>query len=279
MIIDRENNGRIKKQYNDEDFIELCEEYSIKRNAKEISIREDIPLVTLYHYIKKLGYNKPRRLYEFNEKYFENINTKNKAYILGFLMADGCVCKSSPSKESPDRLIIQISNKDRCILEFIQKELGSKYPIKDYIPNGTYSDNLMSSLTINSTKLCSDLIKHGVIPNKTGNESFPKLRKNLVRHFIRGFLDGDGWITKGDGNSITIGFISNFEMLKSIKEHISDHIDIKGLATIYEDYRSERKNKDIYYLNYSHSEDITKLKDFLYKNAEFYLERKASKLI
>lgn len=278
MIINREKNGRIQKQYSDEDFIELCKEYEVKRNAKEIANREGIPINTLYYYIKKLGYNKPRRIYEFNEDYFKNINTKNKAYILGFLMADGCVCKSTQHKTSPDRLIIQISHKDRCILEFIQKELGSNYKIKDFIPNGTYSNNMMSSLTINSTKLCSDLIKHGIVPNKTGKESFPTIRDNLKRHFIRGFLDGDGWITYNNTGSTTIGFISNHKMLESIKEVINDNIEIKGIANIHEDVRSDKQGKDIYYLNYSHSEDIKKLKEFLYKNAEFYLKRKASKL-
>lgn len=275
MIINREDNGRIKKQYYDKDFIELCKEYEVKRNAKEIADREGIPLVTLYHYIKKLGYNKPRRKYEFNEDYFKNINTKNKAYILGFLMADGCVCKSTQDKTLPDRLIVQISHKDRCILEFIQKELGSNYKIKDFIPNGTYSNNIMSSLIINSTKLCSDLIKHGIVPNKTGNESFPNLRESLNRHFIRGFLDGDGWITHNNTGSTTIGFISNYNMLKSIKSEIDKSLNIKSIARIYNDYRTD---KDIYYLEYSHRDDIKQLKKYLYHNAEFYLERKASKL-
>ena len=275
MIINREGNGRIKQQYNDEDFIELCKEYKVKRNAKEIANREGIPLVTLYYYIKKLGYNKPRRKYEFNQSYFKNINTKNKAYILGFLMADGCVCKSTSDKTSPDRLIIQISYKDRSILEFIQKELGSNYKIKDFIPNGTYSNNMMSSLIINSTELCTDLIKYGVVPNKTGKESFPKLRENLKRHFIRGFLDGDGWITSNNTGSTTIGFISNYTMLESIKSEINKSLNIKSTARIYNDYRSD---KNIYYLEYSHRDDIEQLKKYLYHNAEFYLERKASKL-
>lgn len=275
MIINREDNGRIKQQYSDEDFIELCKEYEVKRNAKEIANREGIPLVTLYYYIKKLGYNKPRRKYEFNQSYFKNINTKNKAYILGFIMADGCICKSTSDKASPDRLIIQISYKDRCILEFIQKELGSNYKIKDFVPNGTYSNNMMSSLTINSTELCADLIKHGIIPNKTGKESFPKIRENLKRHFIRGFLDGDGWITSSNTGSITVGFISNYTMLESIKSEINKSLNIKSIARIYNDYRSD---KDIYYLEYSHRDDIEQFKKYLYHNAEFYLERKASKL-
>ena len=274
MIIDRDDNGRIKKKYNDDDFIKLCEEYKINKNAKEISEREDIPLQTLYYYIKKLGYSQTTRKHKLNENYFKTINTKNKAYILGFLMADGCVGKTDPKVKNPNRLSINISYKDRHVLKFIKKELECDYEIEDYIPKKTYSDNMMSKLVINSKKLCLDLIKLGVTPNKTGKESFPKIRKDLRRHFIRGFLDGDGWITTRK-NGTTIGFISNYDMLNSIKEEIAESLDIKGTTRIYRDYRPE---KNIFYLHYDHDHDIKQLKKYLYHNAGFYLERKASKL-
>lgn len=277
MIKNRNENGRIKRLYDDDYMKNLCIEYSEKRNAKEISEREGIPKVTLYHYIRKFKLNKPRRLYNLNEDYFKNINSQNKAYILGFIMADGCVCKSTINKKEPDRLIIQISYKDRHILEFIQKELNSNYKIKDFVPTATFSNNMMSSLTINSTKLCKDLVALGVIPNKTGKESFPNIKENLKRHFIRGFLDGDGWITKSN-NVTTIGFVSNKEMLMQIRKVIDFNLDIHGVATIHEDSRDDKKNKNIYYLNYSHRKDINQLKKYLYNKANFYLERKASKL-
>lgn len=277
MIVNRTKTGRIKKQYNDDDFIPLCKEYAINRNAKEIATREGIPLQTMYYYIRKLGYNKPRRIHCFNEDYFHNINSQNKAYILGFLMADGCICKSTKDKQYPDRLIINISHKDRCILEFIKEELECDYEIKDYIPINTYSNNMMSSLTINSTKMCADLIKLGIIPNKTGYEVFPNIRKNLRRHFIRGFLDGDGWITNSN-NSFTLGFISNHELLNDIKNILTECLNLQSAASIVEDSREDKKNKNIFYLQYSKKEDILMLKHFLYHKANFYLSRKYSKL-
>lgn len=280
MINERDNKGRIKSKYKDEDFIPLCEEYKVNKNAKEIALREGIPLQTMYYYIRKLGYKQSKRLHDLNEDYFRVINTQNKAYILGFLMADGCVCKSEQTKSAPDRLIINISIKDRDILEFIKKELECSYPIREYAPaESTYSDNMMCSLTINSMQLCKDLIAHGVIPNKTGKETFPKLPIKLKRHFIRGFLDGDGWITtQKEGLTKTIGFISNYEMLSDLKNEISSEIYVYGSAPIKEDYRENRKNKNIYTLTYSHKDDIRQLKQYLYKNANFYLERKYSKL-
>lgn len=280
MIEERDNTGRIKSKYKDEDFIMLCEEYKVNKNAKEIALREGIPLQTMYYYIRKLGYKQSKRLHDLNENYFRIISTQNKAYILGFLMADGCVCKSEPTKSAPDRLIINISIKDKNILEFIKKELECTYPIREYIPaESTYSNNTMCSLTINSMQLCRDLISHGIVPNKTGKEIFPKLPIKLKRHFIRGFLDGDGWITtSNEGSTKIIGFISNYEMLSVLKNYIANEIYVYGSAPIKEDYREDRKNKNIYTLEFSHKEDIRQLKQFLYKNANFYLERKYSKL-
>lgn len=280
MIKERDIFGRIKSKYKNEDFIPLCEEYKINKNAKEIANREGIPLQTLYYYIRKLGYKQSKRLYTLNEDYFRIINTQNKAYILGFLMADGCVCKTEPTKSTPDRLIINISIKDKNILEFIKKELECSYSVREYIPiESTYSNNMMCSLTINSMQLCKDLISHGVIPNKTGKETFPKLPRKLKRHFIRGFLDGDGWITTANKSSTkVIGFISNYQMLLSLKEVIASNIHIYGSAHIKEDYRKNKKNKNIYTLEFAHKDDIRQLKQFLYKNANFYLKRKYSKL-
>ena len=41
--------------------------------------------------IKLKSFRESKRLYPFNESYFETIDSKDKAYFLGFLFADGCV--------------------------------------------------------------------------------------------------------------------------------------------------------------------------------------------
>lgn len=278
MIEKRNNNGQIQKLYDDKYMLSLCKEYDQKRNAKEIAERENIKLSTLYFYIRKFKMNKDRRLYSLNEKYFHKITSQNKAYILGFLMADGCIAKSEPKKSKYDRLIIQLSDKDIDILKFIKKELHCDYDIKEYIPHGTYSNNKMCSLTINSMELCNDLIALGVVPNKTGKEVFPDIKDSLKRHFIRGFLDGDGWTTLRQNKYKTIGFISNYNMLQSISNEIAKHINVIGLSTINEDYRHDKKDKNIFTLSYNHQIDVENLIKFLYKNANFYLKRKYSKL-
>ena len=55
------------------------------------------------------------RTYTLDEKYFDKIDSQNKAYILGFIYADGSINKGC--------LNITLSNKDVEILEFIKDEL------------------------------------------------------------------------------------------------------------------------------------------------------------
>ena len=68
----------------------------------------------------------------------------------------------------------------------------------------------------------NDLGKLGVIPNKTKHEIIPNINQDMMRHFIRGFFDGDGWCTnttshgKRKGSRKCIGFVSNYEFLDNL---------------------------------------------------------------
>ena len=59
---------------------------------------------------------------------------------------------------------------------------------------------------ITSAKLCTDLVNLGIGYNKSYSDlHIPEMPENLVRHFIRGYFDGDGcitiWLSKEKGKS------------------------------------------------------------------------------
>lgn len=179
----REGDVTMKNEKNLKTYLTLCEQ---GKNRKEISDIMGVTLRSVTNYQKKTGvkpvYNP--RLPNLNEDYFSTIDTEEKAYILGFIYADGYL-------ESNERtLTFNISQKDMDILLKIKKALKCGNEVKKS------STKNCVRLHLSSIKLVSDLKKLGVSRRKSLVISFPKLDEKLYRHFIRGYFDGDGHIGK-----------------------------------------------------------------------------------
>ena len=241
---------------------------------KDVCNKYNISSATVYKYMKQhnIEYkNNHGRKNNFNEDYFESIDTEHKAYWLGFIYADGCVMNTGSGNTKINRLQINISNKDIELLIAFCKDINyDETKIQTYEPKGTYSTNLMSRLSINSVKLCSDLAKWGVHPNKTGKlNKLPKLSKELMPHFIRGFFDGDGCITNGPQFSI----IGDYNFLSNLQTILM--LNCKLNRTKLRDY--PHKQCDIYDMQYGGINNCRKIYNYLYSNATIYLQRKYDK--
>ena len=132
-----------------------------------------------------------KRIYTLNEDYFENIDNEYKAYMLGFIYADGNIQKDK------NRLRITLKHDDIKILETFKDQLNYSGDIKVRELKSKTRDTkgyIIAELSIMSKKLIQDLNKHGVFPNKTFSINYPNIPKHLDKHFIRGFFDGDGSI-------------------------------------------------------------------------------------
>lgn len=245
---------------------------------KDVCKKYNISSPTIYRYMKKhnIEYkNNHGRKNFFNEDYFNVIDTEHKAYWLGFIYADGSVGNTGSGNTKTNRLQINISNKDIDLLKSFCEDLDYNISkIRTYEPKGTFSSNLMSIIQINSIKLCSDLAKWGVHPNKTGKlNKLPNLPKELMPHFIRGFFDGDGWCTCTD-NSNNIGFVGDYNFLKNINDYLYAHIKTSNRML----KKEQRRINEIYYLKYFSKNDHKLLYNFLYSNSSICLERKRIKL-
>ena len=209
--------------------------------------------------------------YSFDREYFKEIDSEEKAYWLGFLYADGGVSTTDKTCTRPNRLTINISHKDRIILERFNKSINGNLHIIDYMPSEeTYGNSMMSVLNVNSVEFCEHLINHGCIPNKTFALKMPNINENLMPHFVRGFLDGDGSVydnyfafTKGDA------------FLKELDEVITTALDIEPGRIYY------YKNKDsrVCDLRYAKKDSAKKIYHWLYDNATIFLERKKDKYV
>lgn len=147
------------------------------------------------------------RKYHYNNNYFSKIDSKDKAYFLGLLYADGNVYLAEKCKKRRNRVQITLINEDSYILQSLLDHIRSNS--KMYIDKGLYS-----KVILDSKQLTHDLISLGCIPNKSLILKFPtedQLPKNLQNHFIRGYFDGDGCISlRGVNALVSFTSTSNF---------------------------------------------------------------------
>jgi len=219
------------------------------KTMTEIVSIMSITTKSVLNYEKTLGIKSIRagREPNLNKFYFENIDNEYKAYILGFIFADGYL-------ESNDRtLTFNINKKDIDIL----------YKIKEQIECGNEihksSTKNCIKLYLSSKKLCDDLKRYSVKRNKTSSIEFPQLKNELYRHFIRGYFDGDGHIGKRQCALV----IGSENMFNGFMEFITDKFN----KTLYFQkvgnyYRVQLNRKD---------SDIVK---WLYRNNNICLDRK-----
>ena len=197
---------------------------------------------------------------EFNHNYFSIIDAEDKAYFLGFLMADGC-CQSEIN-----RLDFAIHTKDRYILEIFKEKLNSPNNIR------SYSQNNISVINHSSDKLIADLQRYGCVPKKSLTLEFPEntLPKEYMWDFIRGYFDGDGCATKhkncsdDSSNRIRISFIGTLSFLTSLQKIFNTEYKLQLVGSNLRSYCLEitsKKNLDYIISN-------------MYNNASIYLHRK-----
>lgn len=169
---------------------------------------------------KKLIFNSKK--YNVNEDYFEKINTPNKAYWLGFLYADGCILIRERNKKKSYVLELSLNADDTLHLEKFKMSLKSNTPIK----NKTIKDKYKAcKINICNKKICEDLIKLGCTPRKSLTLTFPtedQVPKELIPHFIRGYLDGDGCVYNNGEGYVSLSFVGTQSFLESIQNIMYD---------------------------------------------------------
>lgn len=188
-----------KPRYNEIIFLDIEEQNIVdmytEQNMSTVKIAKvygcnhhKIEHILEKHDIPRTGAS--RRKYKLNEAYFDFIDNQNKAYILGFLFADGY---NSIPKHT---VTMSLQEDDKEILEKIRCEIGSEKELEflDYSNKHDFGYTYKNQWRLNmfSKHMCDSLDKLGMHQNKSLILEFPDIDKSLYRHFIRGYFDGDG---------------------------------------------------------------------------------------
>ena len=199
-----------------------------------------------------------RQIYSFNESYFDIINTEEKAYWLGFICADGYL--------DYDRKAFQLmlSSKDKNQLNKFLKSIGSNHPIRDYENNGCGA----SRVYIRNILLFQSLSKF-INRNKTYSLRFPNLDTKLIRHFIRGYFDGDGYVYSKKGYQ-KFSITSNKHFNIALKNILIESLGLKN----NKDSIRHKENPNIITITFNGLNNIKKIYFYLYNNSRICMERK-----
>ena len=228
-----------------------------------------------------------KQKYPINEDIFDNIDTEEKAYWLGFLYADGNVCGSQY------RVRLSLAKEDIEVVQKFSNFIFGQERIKNYIqPKNRQSSQNLVYVDVCNKHVALQLPKLGCPPKKTFIITFPEwLDEKLYNHFIRGYFDGDGCLSNykekqiGRGK-LTKGLIiseydkAHFSVLstKEFLESLQAVFITLNISSGINKRHKNRKNNN-YTLYVSGNQQIARLMDWLYKDATIFLQRKHNKYI
>lgn len=203
---------------------------------------------------------------------FSVIDTEEKAYVLGQIYGDGYNSGKSPYKFSMASINTdtEMYNRIQTLFPFLKLKT---FP----------SHENMIYLETHIKDFCLDLAKYGMISNKTVNDEngtfhFPKLRKDLIHHFIRGYFDADGSFYYP--NRVRSRNCLHTEFGCATKNFLTELKEILKKEGIFFTYteRSKKAGNGKYYMSYilfsSNYDTSIKFADYIYKDATIYLQRK-----
>lgn len=236
-----------------------------------------ISQVAINNLLRRNGYDAKsaselKRKYQIQEDFFDKIDTEEKAYILGLLYADGY--------NNTDRNSVSLGLKedDKEILDKITAIIQPDKPLQ-YIDLSTQKktkgfENSQNQyrMVIANKHISQRLVELGCGKAKTHNLTFPieeQVPSYLIRHFVRGYFDGDGSISKGKISKVDI--IGTTTFLEPLQDILFKELSFN--KTVLNQRHKERDN-NIRSLQICGNKQCIKFRDWLYEDATIYLERK-----
>jgi uncharacterized protein YfbU (UPF0304 family) len=208
---------------------------------------------TRHQVYKKLKeFSIDRRAIRFNEYFFDDINNEQKAYWLGFIMADGCI-----SRTRSDKVVIKLALKDEQHLKKWHEAINCRVKL-GYGSNKTVQSQLYSSV------MCDSLERIGCTQRKSLTLKFPEIDDKLINHLVRGYFDGDGSASisnKKTSPQLRLSFVGTDHFLSRLQLEFGTNNKLSscGKAKMLEINGNKKAGR---------------IADWMYSNSSIFLERK-----
>lgn len=254
---------------------EIVNQYSKLGYGSQHIIQQqlDISARAIARVLKEAGVNTKRKnSYTLNESFFSIIDNEKKAYILGLIYADGFNGGINH---------IAIGNKSEEYLREIADIIEYTGEIK---PRTSGYGTVQYMISFSSKQMADDLAQLSVVTGKAETvETLPQIPKELIRHFIRGYFDGDGSVYQSTSSTknkygkrytyqfIEVEIIGNRKFLETIGE------ELKEIGITYTFKKSNTPYME--YIRIKGGRNLRTLADYFYKDATIYLGYKHATIV
>lgn len=251
-----------------DDVLKMYEMYKNGMLLQDIADGFGTTRATVSKLLKKNGFDVDRFTYHFNEHYFDQIDSQDKAYILGLLWADG------HNRVDKGGVILELQEDDKPLLERINHITENQRPLRkvalnDKNPAWKNQYNLLWQ----SKYLSNVLNEYGMCQRKSLVLEFPKwLNEELYPHFIRGYMDGDGCVCYMEQNhKIQVSMVGTRMFLEYVQQ-ICKNIGVKSYIT-----HDKRSNDVICQLAIASNICSMTFLSWIYQDANLKMDRKYNK--
>lgn len=211
------------------------------------------------------------KLYKVKHDYFSIIDSEEKAYFLGMMYADGY------NGEVRNQIKLKLHRKDRSILEVFAKALTYGESLPPFTEEHFKTDTL--SVQLYSEQLCNDLKSLGCMQAKSLIIKLPTyLTSDLMKHFLRGYFDGDGSVFEKVRPGGSVGTIISFTGCFGFISELNDFL-VKELYISNNKVSHQKEDSNAWQVAYSSYSDVQTIRNYLYSECtpELYLKRKFDK--
>lgn len=230
-------------------------------------------------YCHKLGLTRTRKTCQ--RDFFNVIDTEEKAYWLGFIFADGYISYSEKNMQKGQLATtyctgIKLKWSDKEHLKKFNKSISGNYKVfKEVVhPDGFRKQTTEAAkILVYSQQMYNDLNKY-FDRDKTYTAKFPDIPDDLMRHFVRGYFDGDGCFTFTE-KTFDIEFLG---ASKDFHDGLKKALAKNGFNFICET-KQNKNGTNMHYIYMHRNKDKCSFLDWIYYGCTIYLDRKYEKYL
>ena len=214
---------------------------------------------TISYWIDKYELNQ-QSIYKKNDNFlFEKIDTKEKAYCLGFILADASINNLKDVE-------LSIAIQDKQVVDFISSVIGANVTV-----DTTMDKKKRRFPRARMHKRIKDISKF------TGGEikkdrHYPRVNEKFEKYLIQGLFDAEGCVTWGfrkDKNRLwhKISFTSSLKILEGVQQLLIKKLSISTVVR-------PKSDEDCFVLEFANKKDIITFLNYIYSDDFIILERK-----